>query len=102
MREIQQFTIDQDQTPECWVLIFDDPESNGGFFLTFTDNDGKTISTEENFTFDVDPSTLASNLNADYFRKKGFGHVEVTRTYFDQKNDETSDFSQAKRVMFEV
>lgn len=58
MREIQQFTIDQDQTPERWLLEILDPTEDGGFFITFTSNDGKSVATEENFDFDISASDL--------------------------------------------
>ena len=66
MREQQFWTISQDQIPETWFITIIDP-SEGEFFLTFIDDEGKSYKTDL-IESDVNQYTMDSKLYYGYYR----------------------------------
>lgn len=103
-REIQTFEIDQTQVPEVWAIEVIGPfntDTDGMFFLTFTNSEGTQFNTENNFEWTITGASLAGELYWDYYRYVGSG-ISITKTLYDENDVVTTDFNSAERMTFEV
>jgi hypothetical protein len=105
-REMQVFTIDQDQTAEEWLLEITNPNGGGGFYLSFTNINSEIFSTDDEiWDVDISASDLANGLGSEFYRTSAsqiYSTVSVTKTYYDVDDVETASLSDAAKTIFKV